>query len=992
MQLELLGANLAVVIIPVVIIVAAFLLWKERRLIKLAIRNLGRRKTRNILTVLGVTLSISLYVAFNISADNALQSFFNVIEISGGKVDFEITRLDGEPFDQDILEDILKVEGVQSAAPRMQRYCIIWVNADGNSTAAQVIGIDPKYDNAFGDLLDYQTGEPVNDLLKKRVAIVSELLMEGITWEQGEDDDVRLVNATVGDSLKIKYRSSGNRVRTRIFDIVAFAEATGKVREIGYGASLFIPLREAQALFRAGGEIDKIIVEMDKAYSDVWEDVQKRLEDVVKDEGLTVYAPKQSQLESARSGVEGMRSGLFFAGMTSLLAMVFLIFNAINMTIAERKYEIGVLRSIGFKKHHIFRLFLYEVIIIGLIGSAIGVFAGIGLSRVLYLYVRQLFFLEAETLVGAEFEALPPVNPAHLQNGFIIGVIFTVVGGLYPLLSITGLKIIYALRAEARITEKHELKRRIAWIAGGIGLIIGGIGLFFALLMFPQINFSLGEYVGSILDGTALLMIGIGVTLFAGALKRKYLIIYAGIALLAVGVYDTFYVGSFIGSFVLMGGSIIFTAGILNGVGGFFNFILKRIPGLRYVSNLATKNIARKPTRSTLTFGIFTIALAMVIIMAAITSSIGNGIINWVDSNIEADMFVVSNTGAPPNLSGNITRNIEGIHWENTSEGWIPSCTIQEFAGAEFELWSEDFDSLLLGVNSSNYAVVNENTQITAPNDTDVYTLFKQLKNPNANNCILSDKLANELEVTVGQKTPITINSHFNSTEFKVIGIIHNDMFGYPGAGYFGMIDIDKLYDFGFEKKAHMFTIRLDNYYLNGTEVDAQVVADQIDAIWGDEYKLGFTIKEDIKEDIDEQVQEIGTFFAIISYASIIVGLLALVTTMIKIVSERRREIGLLRTIGIKRSKVMQLILFESIFLGMIGLILGIIDGYILGLSIVTFIGQAGGTPFQWEFVMPWLTVAQTTIVAVIVAIVGAIFPAWQSGRIAPAESLRYTG
>ena len=992
MQLEILAANLFLIILVIIAVVVVFLLWKERRLIKLAIRNLGRRKTRNILTVLGVTLSISLYVAFNISADNALQSFFNVIEISGGKVDFEITRLDGEPFDKAILEDVLQVEGVGSAAPRMQRYCIISLKPDGNSTAAQVVGIDPTYDNEFGDLFDYQTNEPVNDLLEKKTAIVSELLMDGITYEEEDDDgETRLVNATVGDRLKIKYRTSGNNLRLRVFHIAAFAEATGKVREIGYGATVFIPLRDAQSLYKSGSKIDKIIVEMDKAYSDVWEDVQQRLEDVVEDEGLTVYAPKQSQLESARSGVEGMRSGLFFAGMTSLLAMIFLIFNAINMTIAERKYEIGVLRSIGFKKHHIFRLFFYEVIIMGFIGSATGVFAGIGLSRVLYLYIKQLFFLEAETVVGAEFEALT-INPAHLQNGFIIGVIFTVVGGLYPLLSITGLKVIYALRAEARITEKHELKRRIAWIAGGIGLIIGGIGLFTALLMFPQINISLGEYIGSILDGTALLMIGVGVILFAGALKRKYLILYAGITLLAVGIYDTFYVGSFIGSFVLMGGSIIFTAGILKGVGGFFNFILKSIPGLRYVSNLASKNIARKPTRSTLTFGIFTIALAMVIIMAAITNSIGVGIIRWVDSNIEADMFVISNTGAPPNLSSNITRNIEGIHWEHTSDGVIPGCTIQEFAGAEFELWSEDFDSLLIGINSSNYAVVNENTQIISPNNTDVYTLFRKLKNPNANYCILSDKLANELEVKVGQKTPITINTHYNSTEFKVIGIIHNDIFGYPGAGFFGMIDIDRFYDFGFETKAHMFTIRLDNYYLNGTEVDAQVVADQIDAIWGDEYKLDFTIKEDMKEGIDEQVQEIGTFFAIISYAWIIVGLLALVTTMIKIVSERRREIGLLRTIGIKRSKVMQIILSESIFLGIIGLILGIIDGYILGLSIVTFIGQAGGSSFTVEFVMPWVSVAQTTIVAVIVAIVGAIFPAWQAGRIAPAESLRYTG
>jgi putative ABC transport system permease protein len=206
------------------------------------------------------------------------------------------------------------------------------------------------------------------------------------------------------------------------------------------------------------------------------------------------------------------------------------------------------------------------------------------------------------------------------------------------------------------------------------------------------------------------------------------------------------------------------------------------------------------------------------------------------------------------------------------------------------------------------------------------------------------------------------------------------------------MVDIDNYFDFGFDDTAHLFTIRLDNYYPNGTEVDSQVVADQIDAIWGDEYKLTYTIKENIKADIEEEVEQIGTFFAVIIYASIIVGLLALVTTMIKIVSERRREIGLLRTIGIKRTKIMQIILSESIFLALIGLFLGILDGYIMGLTIVEAIGAAGGPAFSVGFVMPWDAIIQTTIVAIVIAIVGAMFPAWQAGRVAPAESLRYTG
>ena len=78
MQLETLGANLTVLIIPVIIAIIAVLLWRDKRLVKMALRNLGRRKTRNFLTVVGVMASVSLYVAFNIASDNTFQIVYNL--------------------------------------------------------------------------------------------------------------------------------------------------------------------------------------------------------------------------------------------------------------------------------------------------------------------------------------------------------------------------------------------------------------------------------------------------------------------------------------------------------------------------------------------------------------------------------------------------------------------------------------------------------------------------------------------------------------------------------------------------------------------------------------------------------------------------------------------------------------------------------------------------------------------------------------------------
>jgi putative ABC transport system permease protein len=690
-------------------------------------------------------------------------------------------------------------------------------------------------------------------------------------------------------------------------------------------------------------------------------------------------------LEQNEASLSGMNAGLLFAGATTLLAMIFLIFNAINMTISERRYEIGVLRSIGFKKRHIFRLFLYEVLILGITGSAIGVFLGIWISQGLLWYFKQLINVPIE--IAASEVATLPVDPGDLRDGFFIGVIFTFIGGLYPLLAVSAMPIIGALRPEARTTEKLTLKHRLRWITGGSILFAVGVSLIFAL------SFVLG-LENTFLTGIFLLMTATGLVLIMGGLKRKYLTISAGAIFLGVGLIDVLFVESFFSSYILMVGSIIFTAGILRGIGGFFNFITKHIPGLKYVGSLASKNIARKPTRSTLTFGIFTICLALVISVASIMIAIETGILQWVDDNLEEDMWISTAVGAPPGLSGNITRNIEGIHWMNASgEGMRPAFTIQKFQGARFELWDEDFDSLLIGINSTEYYAVNENTlqhKILEPNNTDTYKLFKRLKNTHENSCIISDRLAEELQIKVGQKTPVGIWAHGNYTEFKVIGIMHNDIIGYPQPGYFALIDIDKLFDFGFEKTAYFFSMKLDKQYPNGTEVDPQVVADQIDERWGDEYKLNFSFKEGVKEDVREQVQQIGTFFNIITYSSIIVGLLVLVTTMIKIVSERRREIGLLRTIGIKKAKVMQLILFESVFLALIGLFLGILDGYILGYTFVQAMGSVGFG--SMEFVMPWNAIAQTVVVALVIAVIGAIVPAWQAGRIPPAESLRYTG
>lgn len=117
----------------------------------------------------------------------------------------------------------------------------------------------------------------------------------------------------------------------------------------------------------------------------------------------------------------------------------------------------------------------------------------------------------------------------------------------------------------------------------------------------------------------------------------------------------------------------------------------------------------------------------------------------------------------------------------------------------------------------------------------------------------------------------------------------------------------------------------------------------------------------------------------------LLVGIAGLGVIATRTVVERRQQVGMLRAIGYQSSMVTLSFVLEASFIAITGLLIGAATGIVLGMSIVR-------TAFQdiTTFGIPWWPIALIMLVAYGFSLLTTILPAWQAGRIYPAEALRY--
>ncbi len=235
--------------------------------------------------------------------------------------------------------------------------------------------------------------------------------------------------------------------------------------------------------------------------------------------------------------------------------------------------------------------------------------------------------------------------------------------------------------------------------------------------------------------------------------------------------------------------------------------------------------------------------------------------------------------------------------------------------------------------------------------------------------------------------TPVWVADANNRESLKVtiVGIVDNS----DGA-HFGLYLSEALYNkAGLGKPRDLDNPQQESYYFKvAPGQDKRALSLALGSAFLD-YGLETTVLEDaIWQARGPRIFLSDVLLGVVGI-TLLFGVAALAITGTRAVIERRQQIGMLRALGCSRRLVQSSFLLESFLIGVLGSLLGITLGLILARNIfaANFFEQ-----YQTglEFSIPWQPLEIIIAISLLASLLGALLPAWQAGRVTPAEALRY--
>ena len=406
----------------------------------LVLRGFLQRKLRVVLTAIAIALGVALMAGTYILTDTINHSFAAIFSEVGKKHDVVVTpaetlgrqtRAENSPVTEATLAQVQVIPGVAKAAGSIFHQATL-LDAQGKRLGG---GHAPGF---VGSVVP----APFESFTVAKGRFPQNADEVAIDQATAERKDLR-----VGEEMQI-----AGAAPVKSYEIVGIVKF-GSGQSFGGASTALLTVHEAQRVVGEQGHFDQIDVAAATGLSPA--QLRTRVRAALPREftvrtGSEEAAQQTSDLES---DLGFLRTFLLIFAYVALVVGAFIIFNTFSITVAQRTREFALLRTLGASRDQIMRSVVAEGLLLGLVGSLIGLALGLVLAPAL----DQLF-----KAFGADL----PDSGTVLESRTIIvslavGIVVTVLAGLYPALRATRVPPLAAMREGVPIPRYLPSRRAL---------------------------------------------------------------------------------------------------------------------------------------------------------------------------------------------------------------------------------------------------------------------------------------------------------------------------------------------------------------------------------------------------------------------------------------------------------------------------------------------------------------------------------------------------
>jgi putative ABC transport system permease protein len=990
-------------------LVLVVLAVRDRTSLRMAGRNVPRRRAQTALIVIGLMLATLLFSAAFTTGDTLTESLRTQALENIGRVDVVVRAEQPESsggvsfgpgagipaafeareryFDEKVAGEIRdRLSGdanVAGVAPLARETVpVTSPQTDLSEPRVDVIGMDPASMGNF-DGLTTASGEALDlDELGPNEVYVSQETAEGLGVSPGDEVEAALL------------QSSGQPVGEQRPPELKIAAVYERGANPASDASMVMPLKALQKLVGEEDKVNEVLITHGGPAVEGGEHTDSTvsaIEPLLADNGLEADPIKKDAIDAADTRGEIFSTLFVLFGQFSVAAGMLLIFLIFVMLAAERKMELGIARAVGMQRSNLIRAFAFEGALYALAAGAVGSVAGVGVGWVMVRLLGKGFAGGSE-----DFRIAFATSPRNVILAFCMGMVLTFVVVLISSWRVSRLNVVRAIRD---IPEPDKRGRTVWGVIVAVLLPLAGAVAFWQGLATQTMAFYLG--------GLSLVIIGAALLARVLGLTDRVAFTASGLVLLALWLTPASLTAP---AGMAKGPEMFFVSGIALVVAGVWLVIFNvdvllwmvvaafgRIKGLPPVLNTAVKYPTQSLFRTGMTLAMFVLVVftltAMNFIQAAMGAAFGN------TQELSGGFEIQGNAGyaAPiPDMEAAL-EGAEGIRKGSiTAVGQVSNLPAEV---KQKETDREPGSLYVQGVDEGYSESVGYGFQTTTRGYGSSREVWKALQTEEDTVVISSDLVPSRNASTFGPsvEVPVELTGLYKedaylpddlylqvedpdsgkTRDLRVIGVMESSA-SFAGDVVTSQGTLDDLAGRAVPPQTYYFNL--------GSGVDAAATAKTLEKDFA-RNGLQTEVTAQIIQDNDATRRIVFTLLRGFMGLGLVVGIAALGVIAARSVVERRQQIGMMRALGFQKGQVRLVFLIESSFIALLGIGVGVALG--LGFSGTLIDNIRQGMP-GLEYRVPWSALLLVVVVGYAASFLTTYLPARRASKVYPAEALRY--